>query len=105
MTTFTITEAQRQQLLASYDTSQSLSHDPLDHLTRIDGCWDLLQSLEPVNAEPVAWVAAAHTFGSTAKGIYGWQDLPIGTKLYTHPAPMRILTDAERLEREKARAK
>jgi hypothetical protein len=93
---YTITEAQRQQLLASYDTSQSLSHDPLDHLTRIDGCWDMLQSLEPALAQhgECVFVRAVQTDG-TATITYSpaAHKLRAGDKLYTHPAPQPTSAD------------
>ena len=58
---------------------------------------EILQSLAPVDAEPVGYAYANQDYIGSVIGAKGeWA--PHGIPLYTHPAPLRELSDDESME-------
>jgi len=97
MTTYTLTEAQRQQMIEALDIAYQTCCD--QNMGLIDASRTALQSLEPVKGEAVAYIT------ETDQGPMVWtpemygeactycDDGEFPVPLYTHP--LRELTDEE----------
>ncbi len=82
MTTYTLTEAKRQQLL------DALSDDSFGRNDKVYYAKLALRNLQPNTQEPVAEVESAWADQSKATVVVMHGNIVrTGTKLYTHPAP------------------
>ena len=98
MTTYTITQEQRKQLMDALEPHKSTV---LRWVTEEDAALSLLQSLQPITQEPVAWMTddGRVCSDSTKDGAMANSSKPsFHIPLYDHPAPQKPaepLTDGQ----------